>query len=392
MKMNASAKHVGKILLLLPFLLLLVSCQNPAAQDPKDVLTVKADDWIKGSKQARVVLVEYSDFQCPACGAYYPLVKKLNQDFGDKLLIVYRHFPLTSLHRNAQAAARASEAAGKQGKFWQMHDMLFEQQQSWSEENNVEGIFAGYAVSLGLNKETFLKDLNDASVTGKVDRDRQGGEALRVNSTPTFYLNGKKMDSPGSYELFKKLVEATITVSESTSGNSSTTNANATSETYHVHADLKVYVNGKALDLSGDKYKSDSKTHLDEYVHLHSNNGEVVHVHKKGITLGDFLKSLKMELSGTCLVNDAGQKFCNDASNTLKLYVNGKTNASLEKYIPQDLDRMLISYGPEKTESELKTQLDSVTDKACIYSEKCPERGPAPKEDCVGGLNVPCAE
>jgi len=109
-----------------------------APQDAGPTITVDAinsGDWVKGSPSAKALLVEYSDLQCPACAYYYPLLKKLNEEFGDKLAIAYRHFPLP-MHQNAKGAAYAAEAAGRQGKFWEMHDMIFGQQSAWKDERS----------------------------------------------------------------------------------------------------------------------------------------------------------------------------------------------------------------------------------------------------------------
>lgn len=171
-------------------------------------IQIAKKDWVKGAKSPEVTLVEYSDFQCPACGAYYPLVKKVNEKYKEKIRFVYRHFPLAQ-HKNALLAAQIAEAAGLQNKFWQMHDMLFENQAEWSESNNVDDIFEKYAKSLKLDVAKFRKDLSNESLKKKIDDDRQSGLSYGVNSTPTFYLNGVKLDPPPqNMEEFDKLLEA----------------------------------------------------------------------------------------------------------------------------------------------------------------------------------------
>jgi len=180
---------------------------NPSSGQPALLLdAVSATDWLKGEKEAKTILVEYSDFQCPACANYYPVVKQLAQDFGDKLQIVYRHFPLRQIHKNADASAYAAEAAGKQGKFWEMHDMIFENQSEWANKYSVEEIFAQYAVSLGLNLEKFKSDFNSKEVKDKVENDYLSGIRSNVNATPTFFLNGKKILNPRSYDEFKTII------------------------------------------------------------------------------------------------------------------------------------------------------------------------------------------
>lgn len=164
-------------------------------------------DWHKGDRDAAVTLVEYSDFQCPACGAYYPILKQLTQEFGDRIHFVYRHFPLSRIHKNARAAAQAAEAAGKQGKFWEMHDMLFERQRVWAEESQPREIFIEYAQSLGLDAERFAEDSITREIEEKVSRDYDGGVEAGVGGTPTFFLNGTKIQNPRSYDEFKSIIE-----------------------------------------------------------------------------------------------------------------------------------------------------------------------------------------
>ncbi|MDP3973686.1 MAG: thioredoxin domain-containing protein [Candidatus Daviesbacteria bacterium] len=179
-------------------------------QISQPVNVVSSSDWVKGSKDAKVTLVEYSDFQCPACGAYYPVVKQLNQEFGDKIQFVYRHFPLRQIHINAEFAARAAEAAGIQNNFWQMHDMLFEKQKNWSGEKNVGDIFIEYARLLNLDVERFKNDLDLKEIKDRIEDSYQSGIRFRVNATPTFFLNDKKLQNPKSYEEFKKIIEEAI--------------------------------------------------------------------------------------------------------------------------------------------------------------------------------------
>ena len=158
------------------------------------------------SKEGKAVLVEYSDFQCPACGMYYPLVKQLKKEFGDKLTVTYKHFPLRNIHKNAELAARASEAALDQGKFWEMHDILFERQEEWSDSTQASSLFTAYAISLGIEQNNFLADMDSVEIRDKVNEDYMEGVRLKVGGTPTFFLNEKKLTNPKSYEEFVKLI------------------------------------------------------------------------------------------------------------------------------------------------------------------------------------------
>lgn len=172
---------------------------------------VSANEWIKGNKDSKVELVEYSDLQCPACLTREPLIKKLMDEFGTNIKFVYRHFPLRSIHKNGQMAAQAAEAAGMQGKFWEMHDILFENQSKWSPESSgdVKDSFADYAGQIGINVEQFKKDLESDAAEEGVNEDYNGGNDAGVNATPTFFLNGKQIN-PGSYEDFRELIRQAI--------------------------------------------------------------------------------------------------------------------------------------------------------------------------------------
>jgi len=171
--------------------------------------TVKAadnNDWIKGIplKDAKVILIEYSDFQCPACAAYYSMVKQIGKEFKN-VSVVYRHFPL-SQHANARPAAQAAEAAGKQGKFWEMHDMLFENQTIWSGLTSADETFNTYARTLGLDVEKFKTDFNSAEIKTKIEADYQSG-ADQIDGTPTFFLNDKKLQNPKNYDEFRSIIQ-----------------------------------------------------------------------------------------------------------------------------------------------------------------------------------------
>jgi protein-disulfide isomerase len=164
------------------------------------------NDWVKGAplKDAKVTLIEYSDFECPACGAYYPFVKQLAQEFKN-LSIVYRHFPLPQ-HANARVAAQAAEAAGKQGKFWEMHNLLFDNQDIWSRSSFAAETFNAYAQTLSLDIEKFKADFNSSETKTKIEADYQGGSSA-IDGTPTFFLNDKKIQNPQNYEDFRSIIQ-----------------------------------------------------------------------------------------------------------------------------------------------------------------------------------------
>ena len=184
--------------------------QQPIVVTGEPIPAVSAGDRVKGASNAKVALIEYSDFQCPACGAYYPILKKLSEEMGSKVAFVYRYFPLRGIHQNAQISAQAGEAAGLQGKFWEMHDILFDNQTVWSDLPNARDTFVKYATNLGLDIERFKRDMDSDAVKNKIENDYQAGIRSGINSTPSFFVNGKKITGPQSYEEFKKLIEQAL--------------------------------------------------------------------------------------------------------------------------------------------------------------------------------------
>lgn len=165
-------------------------------------------DHVRGPADAAVTIIEYSDFQCPACALYYPIVEKLLSESTTTVRFVYRHFPLYPLpHKNAFLASQASEAAGIQGKFWEMYQLLFENQHAWESLPNPQSVFEGYAERIGLNSEAFKRDMASDAVKKRVQADRDEAITLGINSTPTFFVNGKAIINPQGYEAFKKIIE-----------------------------------------------------------------------------------------------------------------------------------------------------------------------------------------
>lgn len=171
---------------------------------------VTSTDWIRGVRNGKTVLVEYSDFQCPACARYEPILRQLEQEFGQRLEFVYRYFPLRQIHINAELSAAAAEAAGKQGKFWEMHDTIFDHQNDWAESPSARTIFIGYAEGLKLDMEKFKSDFDSGETADRIEKDFRGGERAGVNSTPTFFLNGQKIPNPRTYAEFQTLINQTI--------------------------------------------------------------------------------------------------------------------------------------------------------------------------------------
>lgn len=168
-------------------------------------LAYNPQDNFAGNPNATVVLIEYSDFQCPACAYFHAVINQLRTTYPDSVVFIYRHFPLPQ-HNNAKMAAYASEAAAKQGRFWEMHNLIFENQQDWSEKNPADSIFEGYAKQLGLDMERYKIDVKDPQIAQKVAQQLASGEKLNVTGTPTFYLNGKQIRGT-DLDSFKKLID-----------------------------------------------------------------------------------------------------------------------------------------------------------------------------------------
>lgn len=146
-----------------------------------------------GPSTAPAKLEEFGDFQCPPCGLFNPILQQMHKEFGDKLYITFREFPLTPAHQHALAAASAAEAAGLQGKYWEMHDRLYEHQKEWSEQFDVRPIFEGYATDIGLDIEKYKRDLASEQVAQRIFLDGKRGHSLGVKGTPTVFLNGREV-------------------------------------------------------------------------------------------------------------------------------------------------------------------------------------------------------
>lgn len=173
-------------------------------------LLIRADSNKIAIPSATVTLVEFSDFECAACGVYYKLVKEITGKYKHSMTFVYRNFPLTKFHPNAQIAAQAAEAAGMQGKYWDMHDLLFTKQKDWSALSTAREIFSQYAESLGLNVGQFNKDIDSDAVKNRIAADVHDGNALGINATPTFFLNNQKIENPVSLADFEAVVKKAV--------------------------------------------------------------------------------------------------------------------------------------------------------------------------------------
>ena len=152
-------------------------------------------DHTFGKTDSKVILVEYGDFQCVSCAGAHPQITEITEEYKDRILFIFRNFPLTTIHPNARASSAAVEAAGLEGKYWEMHNLVFETQSEWSSLVGTARTdkFAEYAVSLGLNKDTFVENLASKDINQKISFDQALGKKVKVEATPTFFLNGEKL-------------------------------------------------------------------------------------------------------------------------------------------------------------------------------------------------------
>lgn len=169
---------------------------------------VREDSHKKGGKEAKVTIVEFGDFQCPACGAAHPIIAQLLEDYkGKGVTFVFRQYPLP-MHPNAKPAALAAEAAGAQGKFFEMYDKIYENQKEWSESKKPQDeFFVKYAEDIKLDVDKFKKDITDKKFDAKIQQDMDDAAAVGVSATPTFYLNGEEIVGGLPYDEFKKKID-----------------------------------------------------------------------------------------------------------------------------------------------------------------------------------------
>ena len=162
-------------------------------------------DQVYGKADSKVVLIEYGDFQCPGCAAAHPQVKAAMEEYKDRVAFVFRNFPLTNIHPNARAASAAAEAAGLQGKYWEMHNRLFEAQADWETLTGEQrtNLFTSYASELSLDQDRFKTDLASTNVNTKISFDQALGKKVGVDSTPTFFLNGEKLSDEDSGQIIR---------------------------------------------------------------------------------------------------------------------------------------------------------------------------------------------
>jgi len=181
-----------------------ISKQNKTNVDDVDITKIQAAssrsgniaDHVYGKADSKIVLIEYGDYQCPGCASAAPVIKQVVEKYKDKIAFVFRHKPLTSIHPNALAAAASAEAAGLQGKFWEMHDALYENQDTWKNLSGEERTkyFLTLAKSVGVKEDLFKKDIDEGQVREKIDFDTSLASKANITGTPAIFLNGKSVD------------------------------------------------------------------------------------------------------------------------------------------------------------------------------------------------------
>ena len=224
---NNSVKWIAIAIVSVLFLILFVGIivvaknkNNPKTENGKAVIgegrhvrtisapETEATDSAVNSKS--VTLVEYADIQCPACKAYHPIVKQLVEAYPGQLKVVFKHFPLTSIHPNAMDAAIAAEAAGKQNKFFEFVDIAYEKQGEWAGLPNPDDKFAEYAKEAGADVAKFKADIKDSQLAKNVETEREEGITNGVTGTPSFYLEGERIQNPADLDAFKVLVNEAL--------------------------------------------------------------------------------------------------------------------------------------------------------------------------------------
>jgi len=173
--------------------------------ETSEILDVRQKDWTKGNPDADVVIIKYSDFQCPACRFFAQADDLLSEEYAEDVLFVYRHFPLGFEY--SRLAAQYAEAAGRQGQFWGMHDLIYINQLSWV-SRNAEPVFRQYAEVLELDSEQLNDDLQDPAIMKRIESDYSDGQQLGVRGVPTIYINGEEARLPGSLNEYRNLIES----------------------------------------------------------------------------------------------------------------------------------------------------------------------------------------
>jgi protein-disulfide isomerase len=167
---------------------------------------------VRGAMSAPVTLEEFGDYQCPPCGALHRELKKIESEYGDRVRLIFRHYPITERHKNAMLAAQSAEAAGAQNRFWDMHDRIYETQPDWAETENAREIFTKYARELGLDVERFKRDLDGMEANTRINADRQRAQVMGVMGTPTLFVNNRQLKPEAmTPDMMRKAIDYMLT-------------------------------------------------------------------------------------------------------------------------------------------------------------------------------------
>lgn len=201
------------VVLIILFVMRMADEGTPAVEHAEDipesvqqVFQIKDNDWVKGNPDADVVIVKYSDFQCPACRRFAQFDAQAEAELGDQVAFVFRHFPLRNFEFTHEAH-RYAEAAGQQGEFWRMHNLLYRNQSRWS-LGNASDIFRQFAEGMNLDMEQFENDLNSSAVQERIQQNYNEGVQIGVRSVPSIYINGRRIDLPPNGEAYIDLIKS----------------------------------------------------------------------------------------------------------------------------------------------------------------------------------------
>jgi len=169
---------------------------------------IKGGGHIRGPENAPLTLVEFGDYQCPSCGAYHPLVKEILNRYPTQLRLEFHHFPLVTVHPNSMLASQAVEAAGEQGRYWEMHDAIFDHQREWADNPNAEPVFIALASGFGLDINKFMQSLRSPEIQERILKDVERGQNAKVEAVPTFFINGEQIHVRLTMEDFVQVIES----------------------------------------------------------------------------------------------------------------------------------------------------------------------------------------
>ena len=208
--MNKQFLIVIAVIILGLFGVLMLTREDSGNENASTNTDITPTNHVVGKTDSNVTLIEYGDFQCPACRAYIPIVEQIKAEYSDEISFQFRHFPLVSIHPNAFIAGRAAEAAALQDKFYEMHDILYEQQDLWSSATDPTDAFVRYADELGIDGAKLREDMQTALVGDKINADTSEAQKLGATGTPSFVLNGELIETPRSFDEFKVILDEAI--------------------------------------------------------------------------------------------------------------------------------------------------------------------------------------